>query len=70
MAKTLREVTTKTECLSTHGAAGYALGSYWDDGVVVCGCCGFRITNPRPTGYRIELYTFTDVWHNKGLLLA
>lgn len=33
------------DCLSTHGAAGYAPGSYWNGEVIVCSC-GFRIENP------------------------
>ena len=38
------------KCLSTHGLAGYAPGSYWDGNVIVCGYCGQRISNPPPTG--------------------
>ena len=37
-------------CNSTHGASGYAAGSYWDGFDIVCGHCGTRIVNPRPTG--------------------
>ena len=37
-------------CGSTHGEAGYTLGSYWDGDVIVCGVCGARIGNPLPTG--------------------
>jgi hypothetical protein len=40
-------------CNSTHGGAGYASGSYWDGEDIICGECGYRITNPRPTGGRI-----------------
>lgn len=39
-----------SKCLSTHGGSGYAAGSYWEDGVMICGLCGTRIANPRPTG--------------------
>ena len=39
-------------CPSTHGGAGYAEGSYWDDGAIVCGICKYRIENPHPTGGR------------------
>jgi len=39
-----------TFCLSTHGGAGYAPGSYWDGDVIVCGQCGARIENPTSTG--------------------
>jgi len=41
-------------CLSTHGGCGYAAGSYWDDDVIVCGACGFRIEDPPPTGWTIH----------------
>jgi len=37
-------------CLSTHGGSGYAPGSYWDGGAIICGVCGARIENPMPTG--------------------
>jgi len=37
-------------CMSTHGGSGYAPGSYWDGEAIVCGICGARIENPRPTG--------------------
>ena len=37
----------KKKCISTHGGAGYALGSYINkDGKVVCGICG-EILEPR-----------------------
>jgi hypothetical protein len=51
----------KLTCLSTHGASGYAPGSYRDGDVIVCGYCGERIQNPRPTGYIVKPYTFDDV---------
>ena len=38
------------KCVSTHGAAGYAQGSYWDGDDIICGWCGERIKNPPPTG--------------------
>ena len=44
------------KCLSTHGGAGYAPGSYWDGYDIVCGECGERIVNPIPTGSRIVYY--------------
>ena len=39
-------------CRSTHGGAGYAPGSHWKDGKIVCGACGAAIENPPPTGRR------------------
>lgn len=39
-------------CISTHGGAGYSSGDYWDSYDIICGACGTRITNPRPTGGR------------------
>lgn len=36
------------QCLSTHGGAGYAPGSRWDNGAIICGACGERIENPPP----------------------
>ena len=39
-----------SECLSTHGGAGYASGSYFDGDDIICGWCGTRIKNPEPTG--------------------
>lgn len=39
-------------CLSTHGGAGYAPGSYWKGNKIVCGLCSLEIENPRPTGSR------------------
>ena len=51
---------TKIKCISTHGAAGYANGSYWDGFDIICGLCGYRIKNPYPTGSRII--------YKKGLL--
>lgn len=38
------------QCLSTHGGAGYALGSYRRGDKIVCGACGIEIKNPHPTG--------------------
>lgn len=39
--RNLKEESKKGACPSTHGAAGYAPGSYIrDDGKVVCGWCG------------------------------
>ena len=40
------------ECWSTHGGSGYVKGSHWDGDDIICGHCGFRITNPNPTGGR------------------
>ncbi len=42
------------ECLSTHGGAGYAPGSYKDGDDIICGACGARIKNPPPTGWDAE----------------
>lgn len=53
---------TTTNCLSTHGVSGYAPGSYKDGDAVICGSCGMRIENPRPTGYIVELWTLADVF--------
>ena len=39
-------------CPSSHGGGGYAIGSYWDGDDIICGCCGYRIANPPPTGGR------------------
>ena len=47
-------------CLSTHGASGYAPGSYFENGVVVCGNCGEHIVNPRPIGYRHTYFTVSE----------
>jgi len=38
------------KCPSTHGGGGYTMGSYWDNGAIVCILCGTRIENPPPTG--------------------
>ena len=46
------KVVNPADCRSTHGAAGYCMGSYWDGEVIVCGACGTRIQNPRPVGQR------------------
>lgn len=43
----------KEKCVSTHGAAGYASGSYWRGDKIVCGSCRTEITDPNPTGHRI-----------------
>jgi hypothetical protein len=42
-----------TECISTHGGAGYAPGTHWtEDGLtLICGLCGRVIDSPTPTGY-------------------
>jgi len=45
-------------CLSTHGGSGYATGSYWDSGAVICGWCGTRIENPYPTSEDEEYYYY------------
>ena len=45
------------KCMSTHGASGYAPGSYLENGAVICGACGERIENPRPTGHRTVYFT-------------
>lgn len=37
-------------CPSTHGGAGYVMGSYWRGKAIVCGLCGVEIENPPPTG--------------------
>jgi hypothetical protein len=43
-------------CLSTHGGAGYAPGSYWKvPDTIVCGICGTEIYQPHPTGFQ-EMY--------------
>jgi hypothetical protein len=48
-------------CPSTHGGAGYVVGTYWDGTALICGLCGTRIDNPPPTGSR-EIYRSTAVW--------
>jgi hypothetical protein len=48
-------------CPSTHGGAGYSVGTYWDGTALICGLCGARIENPQPTGSR-EIYRSTVVW--------
>jgi len=49
------------DCPSTHGGAGYAIGTHWDGDALVCGLCATRIERPRPTGFRAASYTFRDV---------
>jgi len=44
--------------MSTHGGADYIMGSYWDNGAIVCAVCGTRIENPRPTGGYDETPTY------------
>lgn len=39
-------------CLSTHGGAGYAPGSYWRGKSIICGICGEEIINPPSVGSR------------------
>ena len=59
--KTKRKFPIKPkDCRSTHGAAGYLAGSYWENGAIVCIACGTRIENPRPTGYRQGVPTYPD----------
>lgn len=49
-------VTRTRQCLSTHGAAGYAPGSLaLPDGSVRCGACGQIITNPRKEAIRPDM---------------
>ena len=48
------------KCMSTHGLSGYAPGSYFESGVVVCGSCGERIKAPRPIGLRVVYFTFGE----------
>jgi hypothetical protein len=43
---------TEYTCLSTHGGSGYASGTHWDNGKLICGACGAIIENPNPTGAR------------------
>ena len=43
---------TAKNCPSTHGAAGYVLGSYWKGDKIVCGFCETEIENPPPSGSR------------------
>lgn len=38
-------------CGSTHGLSGYAPGSYWRHGAIICGACGVRIEGPPPTSF-------------------
>ena len=45
-------LTGKMALVCTHGGSGYAAGSYWDGDDIICGACGDRIKNPRPTGSR------------------
>ena len=47
-------------CLSTHGASGYAPGSYKDGSAVICGLCGERIENPRPLYHQAVFFTFRE----------
>ena len=58
------------KCLSTHGASGYAPGSYRDGEVVVCGACGERIENPRPNAWRNEYYTLREALRSWRALRA
>jgi hypothetical protein len=30
------------QCLSTHGGGGYAYGSFYQNGKIVCGICGYK----------------------------
>ena len=39
-------------CISTHGGAGYAPGSYRKGSKIVCGLCGEEIENPPVIRYR------------------
>ena len=48
-------------CISTHGGSGYAPGSYWDNGVMVCGACGTRIDKPRSTGENEKFVSYGSV---------
>uniref|UniRef100_A0A6M3JL44 Uncharacterized protein n=1 Tax=viral metagenome TaxID=1070528 RepID=A0A6M3JL44_9ZZZZ len=56
------------DCMSTHGAVGYANGSYFDGDDIICGVCGTRIRDPRPTGWdaygnpRFGAVLFQDVY--------
>jgi len=56
-------VTRIWTCPSTHGGGGYAVGSYWDGDVIVCGICGYRIENPPPTGGHY-VYDNATFWPN------
>ena len=38
------------ECPSTHGGAGYAPDSRYENGTIICGLCGLVIKKPRPIG--------------------
>jgi hypothetical protein len=56
-------------CLSTHGGAGYAPGSYWRGTSIICGICGTEIKNPRPVGSRwvwIPDHSFLGRLLNRG----
>lgn len=47
---------TKVQCISTHGAAGYAPGSIvLPDGKVQCGACGTIIAEPRKEAIRPDM---------------
>ena len=35
------------KCLSTHGGSGFVIGSYMENGYVVCGECGTKIKRPQ-----------------------
>lgn len=47
-------------CPSTHGAAGYCAGDYWDNGSIICSLCGYRIENPPSTGAYFGQPTYPD----------
>jgi len=58
--ESMTKIPQKLNCLSTHGLSGYAPGSYWKNGGIVCGMCGEQIHNPLPTGYLEVFYTFHE----------
>jgi len=47
------------DCPSTHGGSGYASGSLRDGNDIICGLCGYRITNALPRGYN-EVWVWDD----------
>jgi hypothetical protein len=53
-------------CPSSHGGGGYALGSYWKNGAIICGLCGYRIENPPPTGGRLVYRGWWDRLFGEG----
>lgn len=47
-------------CISTHGGAGYASGSYLSGDVIICGACGTKIKPPLHTWREPIRYRFLE----------